>query len=209
MSDEEISFDEALEGILRKDARYARPAYYFVRDGLSFTSKERNERNKTHCSDDAGGTHVTGQELLDGLRRFALEQYGPMACALLKRWGLAHSRDFGDIVYNLIEGNMFGKSDTDSKDDFEGGFDFESGLCKPFEPSERVRACVQKALEASSRQQLSPEQKPSMAAPPAAPSDSVFPATRATRKKVTPSRKPKSPGKKTPDSKDGDSGTVP
>ena len=54
MSDEEISFDEALEGILRKDARYARPAYYFVRDGLSFTSKERNERNKTHCSDDAG-----------------------------------------------------------------------------------------------------------------------------------------------------------
>jgi uncharacterized repeat protein (TIGR04138 family) len=170
MSDEEISsFEKTLEEVLRKDRRYARMAYYFVRDGLAFTAKERGERGENQHDNKGEDTHVTGQELLNGLRLFALEQYGPMACTLLKRWGLSHSRDFGDIVYNLIECSLFGRSETDSKDDFEGGFDFETDLHAPFEADARVRTCVLKALETTEPGRRKAAAKLSLTTKPAQP----------------------------------------
>lgn len=94
---DEVSFEEALDLILAKDRRYARDAYFFVREALDRTRQAiaKMTRREVH--------HVTGQELLAGIREFALAEYGPMAMAVLNEWGIHHSRDFGEIVFNMVE----------------------------------------------------------------------------------------------------------
>jgi len=77
---QEINFDEKVEMILTTDSRYARDAYSFVRESLDHTQKQVGKENR--------GTvrHITGQELLEGIRQFALNQYGPMAVTVLEEW---------------------------------------------------------------------------------------------------------------------------
>src|SRR6202030_3322527 len=93
----EINFDEAVEQILVKDARFSRDAYAFVREALDFTQKLIGRENK------GNGRHITGAELLDGIRQFALQQFGPMAVTVFEEWGVKNCRDFGDIVFNMVE----------------------------------------------------------------------------------------------------------
>lgn len=73
----------------------------------------------------ASPRHLNGQELLDGLRRLALEEFGPMAGYLLSSWGISCSRDVGVIVFDLVEAELLAKTDEDSIEDFAQGFDFE------------------------------------------------------------------------------------
>ena len=134
----EQDFANAVERIVEKDPRYARAAYYFLRMGLDHTvkkvqaDKKRAMRNKAHPSN-----HVSGQELLEGIREFALEQYGPMAFTLLGNWGLRDSANFGDLVFNLVEAQVFGKTENDSPEDFQNGFDFREALVEPYLPVSR------------------------------------------------------------------------
>ena len=69
---QEVNFDEALDKILAANPRYARDAYHFLRESLDFTQKLISKENKGKVR------HVTGQELLDGIRQHALQQFGPM-----------------------------------------------------------------------------------------------------------------------------------
>jgi len=85
----------------------------------------------------AAQRHVSGQELLEGLRRFALDQFGPMAKTVFDHWGVRRCEDFGEIVFNMVEKGILGKTDQDSREDFRGGFDFEEAFVKPFQPSAR------------------------------------------------------------------------
>jgi len=105
---------EELASILKKDARYAREAYAFVYEALEYTIKRIGERR-----------HVTGQELLEGIRDYALEQFGPMGKTVFYTWGVRTSEDFGEIVFNLVENGLLGKTEKDSREDFKNGFDFE------------------------------------------------------------------------------------
>ena len=125
----EISFDETVDKILQKDRRYDRAAYFFVRDALDHTQKllGRIGTEEEH--------HVTGQELLEGIRAYALEQYGPMTLAVLHEWGVRGCEDFGELVFNLIEGSIFRKTATDSRDDFKNGYDFFEAFRRPFLPA--------------------------------------------------------------------------
>jgi len=129
---QEINFDEAVEQILAKDPRFARDAYAFVRESLDFTQKLIGKENR--------GTirHITGQELLDGIRQFALQQFGPMAATVFEEWGLMNCRDFGDIVFNMVEISLLAKTDKDSRDDFQNGYDFTDAFRKPFWPQSRL-----------------------------------------------------------------------
>jgi uncharacterized repeat protein (TIGR04138 family) len=79
--------------------------------------------------------HVTGQQLLEGARDYALAQYGPMALALLHEWGLRCGEDIGEIVFNMIEASLLAKTDQDSRQDFKDGYDFEEAFRKPFLPA--------------------------------------------------------------------------
>jgi uncharacterized repeat protein (TIGR04138 family) len=132
---QEINFDEVVTQILEKDERYNRDAYLFLREGLDFTQKLISKENR-------GATrHVTGQELIDGLRQFALQEFGPMAKTVLEEWGITQCRDFGCIVFNMVEIGLLAKTDKDSHDDFQTGYDFTDAFCKPFWPAAR-RAVV-------------------------------------------------------------------
>jgi len=126
---QEVSYEEVLEQILAADPRYQRDAYLFLREALDYTQKQAGKEN--------GGKvrHVTGQELLEGIRRFALEQFGPMTLTVLEEWGVRNCADFGEIVFNLVEIGLLAKTNKDSRADFAGGYDFEEAFRKPFLPT--------------------------------------------------------------------------
>jgi uncharacterized repeat protein (TIGR04138 family) len=133
---QQVNFDEIVERIAAQDARFHRDAYYFLREALDFTQKQHSKPRKP-AAPGAPGHHVTGQELLDGIRRFALQQYGPMARTLLEEWGIRRCEDFGEIVFNMVEHRLLGKTEKDSREDFTGGYDFEEAFEEPFRPGRR------------------------------------------------------------------------
>jgi len=127
----EVSFEEGLEKIRAKDPRYARDAYLFVKDALDHTQKNIiREKEKIR--------HVTGQELLEGIRELALTQYGPMAMTLLEEWGVHTCEDFGEIVFNMVEGELLAKTESDSRTDFAGGYNFFDAFRKPYLPASKL-----------------------------------------------------------------------
>ena len=123
-----------LEQILAQDPRFARDAYHFTREALDFTQKLISRENKGNVR------HVTGQELLDGIRQFALQQYGPMTVTVLEEWNVKNCRDFGDIVFNMVESGLLAKTDKDTRDDFQHGYDFTDAFRKPFWPQRKLDA---------------------------------------------------------------------
>ena len=131
---QEVNFDEAVEQIIARDPRFARDAYAFVREALDFTQKLIGKENKGNVR------HITGQELLDGIRQFALQQFGPMVVTVFEEWGVKNCRDFGDIVFNMVEISLLAKTDKDSRDDFRNGYDFTDAFRKPFWPQGKLNS---------------------------------------------------------------------
>ena len=130
---QEVNFDEALEKILAHDPRFARDAYHFVRESLDYTQKIIVRESKGNIR------HVTGQELLDGVRRYGLQQFGPMTATVFEEWGVKNCREFGDIVFNMVEIGLLAKTDKDTRDDFQNGYDFTDAFRKPFWPQGRLK----------------------------------------------------------------------
>lgn len=124
-----FSFDEVLERILAKDPRYPRDAYLFVREALDYTQKAVGKSPRDEMR------HVSGQELLHGIRDYALKQFGPMVPTVFEEWGIRACGDFGEIVFNLVENHLLAKTDKDSREDFRNGYDFAEAFQKPFRPS--------------------------------------------------------------------------
>jgi len=127
----EISDEEGLDKIRAKDPRYARDAYLFVKEALDHTQKTIVKEAK------GGVRHVTGQELLKGIRELALTQFGPMAMTVLEEWGVHACEDFGEIVFNMVEGELLAKTESDSRADFAGGYDFVEAFRKPYLPASK------------------------------------------------------------------------
>jgi uncharacterized repeat protein (TIGR04138 family) len=125
---QEANFDTKLEQMLARDKRYSREAYLFVREGLDFTQKLILRENQ--------GTlrHVSGQELLEGIRQFAIQQFGPMTATVFEEWGITRCSDFGEIVFNMVEASLLAKTEKDSRDDFQNGYDFTDAFRKPYWP---------------------------------------------------------------------------
>jgi uncharacterized repeat protein (TIGR04138 family) len=128
-----INFDEELSRIFAKDARFQREAYLFVREALDYTQKMVGKPSKEDAP-----RHVSGQQLLEGVREYALQQYGPMTLTVLEEWGIRRCEDIGDIVFNMVENSLLKKTDKDSRDDFKGGYDFEETFRKPFLPASKT-----------------------------------------------------------------------
>lgn len=116
--------EDLLQTILTRDPRYVSEAYAFVRAGLDYTVRRLDKPR-----------HVSGQELLDGIREFALAEFGPMTKTVLNGWGIARTEDIGEIVFNMVESGLLGKTDKDSRADFANGYDFNEVFRKPFLPS--------------------------------------------------------------------------
>ena len=127
-----VNFDEAVDLILARDPRYARDAYHFLREALEFTQKLITKENKGKVR------HVTGQELLDGLRQYALQQFGPMPATVLAEWGVTGCKDFGELVFNMVENRLLAATDKDSRADFQNGYDFTDAFRKPYWPQGKL-----------------------------------------------------------------------
>jgi len=125
---QKIGFAEALDSIVRSDPRYQRDAYVFLRDALDFTTKQQKKAKGTSVR------HVSGPELLEGLRQYALKEFGPMVMTVFDSWGIHSSEDIGNMVFNLIGAGIFGKTEEDSIEDFRNVYDFEEVFVKPFAP---------------------------------------------------------------------------
>src|SRR5438105_13437647 len=115
---QKIGFAEALDRIIAQDPRFDREAYVFLRDALDFTVKQL-KKNKEETT-----RHVTPPQLLDGVRQFALKEFGPMVPTVFDYWRLRSCADIGAIVFNLIRVGIFGKTETDSIEQFRHGYDF-------------------------------------------------------------------------------------
>ena len=128
----ETSFEDALEALTSRDHRYHRNGYVFIREALDHTQKVTTRDAKGRIR------HVTGQELLEGIRDYALTQYGPMAITVLAEWGITSCRDFGEIVFNMVDTGLLAKTDRDSRTDFESGYDFFEAFRKPYLPASKL-----------------------------------------------------------------------
>lgn len=106
-----------IEGILARDPQYKFEAYSFAMAGLHFTVFRLPKHR-----------HVTGRELCEGLRDYALEQFGPLARTVMEYWGIHSTQDFGKIVFNLIEAELLKKAEEDSVHDFDNVYDFANAF---------------------------------------------------------------------------------
>ena len=127
-------FNAIIRAIREEDARYSVSAYYFLRQALDYSLKRIDQEEHNDVS-----RHISGPELLEGIRLFALEQFGPMSLYLLNNWGVKNCKDFGNIVFNLVESQVLGKTENDSPEDFMHGYDFKSAFSSPFAPDEGLK----------------------------------------------------------------------
>ena len=125
---ESPDFDAALDSLLAADSRYAREAYHFVREVLEASQTRRRSRGRRSSE------QVGARELLERIRVEAIDQFGPMTCAVFQNWGVLSCDDFGEIVFNMMSERIVLRGRQDRREDFRDGFDFAEAFRAPFEP---------------------------------------------------------------------------
>jgi uncharacterized repeat protein (TIGR04138 family) len=108
------SDETRLLALAERPPRFAVGAYEFTREAVSYASVVVY----------GTGTHVTGQELLEAIRRLARERYGVLARDVLESWGVRRTEDFGEIVFRLVEAGFLSKTEDDRPEDFRGVYAF-------------------------------------------------------------------------------------
>jgi uncharacterized repeat protein (TIGR04138 family) len=109
---------QKIEEIRAKDPRYALRAYEFTRQAVTYASQVVL----------AHGAHVTGPELLEAIRRFAIDRYGLLAADVLQEWGVRTTHDFGEIVFQLVEADLLSKTEDDRLEDFRDVYAFQDAF---------------------------------------------------------------------------------
>jgi uncharacterized repeat protein (TIGR04138 family) len=122
------NLEDDIRKIVAADPRYDFEAYVFVQEALKHTQRALGR----HKSDQK---HVGGRELLEGIRLYAIKTFGPMVPTMMDEWGVHSCEDFGEIVFNMIEHKVASKTESDSRDDFKGGYSFYEAFRKPYLPS--------------------------------------------------------------------------
>lgn len=118
----EKNFYQIVDRICSQDRRYKADAYEFVLGALHFTQNKIKRPG-----------HISGGELLEGIRDFAIEQYGPMAKTVLAHWGITKTQDFGNVVFNMVDKKILSKTDKDAIGDFNDVYNFEAVFGNVFE----------------------------------------------------------------------------
>lgn len=120
--------DRKLQPLIREiriqsGRKYAEAAYFFVLEALDFTIFLEGRGQKP-----SEGRHISPQELLSGLRRYAQEEFGPLAPYAFRSWGVQCTEDFGTLVFQMCEAGLLNKTDRDRPQDFANGFDFQKAF---------------------------------------------------------------------------------
>ena len=118
--------------IRAKDPRYHRDAYLFVREALDYTQKAIGKDTRGRIR------HVTGQELLAGIREYALAQFGPMAITVFEEWGVHAAATSAKSSSTWSRPIGWPRPTRTAAADFAGGYDFDEAFRKPFLPEEQA-----------------------------------------------------------------------
>ena len=133
-----------MRNLLETDTRFKLEAYQFIREALQFAQEHLELLESTQVPESEGTLrsasasrpapkHVTGQQLCEACRHYALEQYGYLARIVLSSWGIESTSDFGELVYNLIRIEQMRKSESDRREDFDDVYSFEDAFEPMFE----------------------------------------------------------------------------
>ena len=117
-----MSAAEKFRLLLEKDPRFDPEAYNFVYDALDYTL------HHIVTPPTRSNHHVSGQELLEGARRMAIKEFGCLARLVLESWGVTKTDDIGDIVFNLVDFDLMGKQEDDSRLDFHNIYCFDDAF---------------------------------------------------------------------------------
>jgi len=127
--------DPRLLELVEKDPRYGCEAYEFVYAAVSYTAQKLGRAapddapaGASRASEPEPDHHISGPELLHGIRELAAREYGLLARTVFKMWGINSTADFGQIVFNLVEAHLMSKTDNDSPEDFRDVFDLDQAL---------------------------------------------------------------------------------
>ncbi len=115
--------DQKIRELVREDPRYAAGAYEFVFDALDYAMMRFGKHRRR-----GGERHLTVEELLDGIRAFAVGQYGPLARIVLESVGLYGTEDLGEVVFNLVGKGLLNKQESDERHQFANGFSFREAF---------------------------------------------------------------------------------
>ncbi|HEV3118502.1 MAG TPA: Minf_1886 family protein [Gemmataceae bacterium] len=125
------SYQTRIGDLVERDPRYSYEAYEFVFAALSHTQRVlgrlpvKGEVPETQY-------HVSGRELVEGIRDLAVREFGLMARVVFRMWGITRTADFGEMVFNLVSEGLMSKTDQDSREDFHDIFDFDQALVHDF-----------------------------------------------------------------------------
>lgn len=108
---------EKIQALINQDSKYKFEAYSFILAALHFTMAGMKPPR-----------HITGREFCEGIRRYAVDQFGPMARTVLEHWGIKETLDFGHIVFALVEIGLMRKTEEDKLDDFRDVYQFATAF---------------------------------------------------------------------------------
>ena len=74
--------------------------------------------------------HLTGQQLCEAAKQYALQQYGYLARTVLGTWGIRTTADLGEIVFNMIKIGQMRKTRKDKREDFHNVYDFAEAFLR-------------------------------------------------------------------------------
>ncbi len=117
-----------LDELVRRDPRYAYEAYEFLFAALAHTQRMLGRVPPPEGPAPEQDYHVSGPELLAGVRDLALREFGLMARTVFRMWGINRTDDFGELVFNLVEAGLMSKTDEDSRKDFHAVYDLDEAL---------------------------------------------------------------------------------
>jgi uncharacterized repeat protein (TIGR04138 family) len=130
-------FHAGLLEVVERDSRYAYEAYEFLFHALHHTQKMLG-REPPEAAEGVPPAqmdarhHVSGQELVQGVRELALREYGLMARTVFHQWGIQRTDDFGEMVFNLVEAGLMSKTDEDTRADFHAVYDLDQALVQDY-----------------------------------------------------------------------------
>jgi uncharacterized repeat protein (TIGR04138 family) len=124
---------ELVAEIVKRDPRYDFEAYEFLRRALRFTQERLGLVPPGPITEDNPKFHVTGRQLLEGMRDLAHRDFGRMARVVFRNWGINQTEDVGNMVFNLVEAGLLFRRPEDTLDDFRHVFDMDEALIRDYE----------------------------------------------------------------------------
>lgn len=127
-----------LERAVERDGRYPLAAFEFLHKGLQHATQLAHGTAPLFDDDPH---HVSGRELCLALRDLATQIWGGMAFSVLTSWNIRTTRDFGEMVFFLVQLNLLGAQESDRIEDFENVYDLRDAFTTyriPLDPDDEI-----------------------------------------------------------------------